>query len=109
MARSSTWKGLPPLNGFSSALDSVRLLSLPWRATFSNSGYPDALPFVSAGQSTAVVLDGSHTFEAFYLNGTLLRLFEHDPEETSAGDLNLSHTIQSPANFLYDGEHWSTE
>jgi type II secretory pathway pseudopilin PulG len=101
----SSWSG----NGEYLHVSRINLASHFLRATFSNSGYPDAVPFISAGQSSITVLDSAHTFEAYYLSGTLLRFYEHNPEDTTEGDLNLSHTIQGPANFVYDGEHWSTE
>ncbi|MBL9134257.1 MAG: type II secretion system protein [Verrucomicrobiales bacterium] len=101
----SNWNG----NGEYLHVGRINLMSNFQRATFSNSGYPDALPFISAGSSSIAVLDAAHAFEGFYLNGTLLRLYEHNPEDTTEGDLNLSHTVQGPVNFVYDGEHWSSE
>jgi type II secretory pathway pseudopilin PulG len=73
------------------------------RVTLSNLHYPGVAPAIQWNGGLLTPLTGSATFETWCLQGTSLRLFQHEP---AGGVLQLSHTVLEAVNFIYSSNRW---
>jgi type II secretory pathway pseudopilin PulG len=85
----------------------INLAPLFHRVTFSNTRFPTNVPFAKFGALATVAFNATNAVEAFYLHGTDLRLYKHDSPyagpPANPDDLDLVHTVEKDANFLYTG------
>lgn len=73
------------------------------RVTLSNLQYPEVTPALQWNAGLLTPLTGSAVFETWCLQGTSLRLFQHQP---AGGVLQLSHTVLDAVNFIYASNRW---
>lgn len=93
------WTG----NGEYLHVQRVSLAPLFQRVTFSNTDYPTNYPQRQIGVASATTLNSAAALDAYYLNGTHIRLYK----ASSAGSsLDISHTLLSGMNFQYESNRW---
>jgi type II secretory pathway pseudopilin PulG len=73
------------------------------RVTFSNAHYPSVYPAAQFGSASSTNLSAAAAMDAFYLSGTYLRLYK---DSGAGGTLDLSQSIETGANFLYESNRW---
>jgi prepilin-type N-terminal cleavage/methylation domain-containing protein len=73
------------------------------RVTFSNAHYPTVYPSAQFGTAASTTLNGAAAMDAFYLQGTYLRLFK---DADAGATLDLSHSVEAAMNFLYESNRW---
>ena len=73
------------------------------RVTFSNSHYPTVFPSTQFGSAASSTLNSAAAIDAFYLQGTYLRLYK---DSGAGGALDLSHSVEAAMNFLYESNRW---
>ena len=96
---SSGWTG----NGEFLHVRRVNFIPLFQRVTFSNTDYPTNYPQRQVGTASATTLNSAAAIDAYYLMGTALKLYK----ASGAGStLDISHTLQSGVNFLYESNRW---
>lgn len=99
----AAWRG----NGQHLHVQRINLASQFLRLTVSNPGYPTEIPFAQFNQNPTVAFDVTNAVDAYYLRGTVIRLYRHDTPYSSPpvnpDELNLVHVLQGPVNFVYDG------
>jgi len=71
--------------------------------TFSNSHYPSVYPSAQFGNAAGTNLSSAAALDAFYLQGTYLRLYK---DSGAGGTLDLSHSVEAAMNFLYESNRW---
>lgn len=95
----SAWNG----NGEYLHVQRINLAPMFERVTFSNGHFPTVYPSAQFNSAAATVLNSAAAIDAFYLQGTYLKLFK---DSGAGGALDLSHTIQTAMNFLYESNRW---
>jgi prepilin-type N-terminal cleavage/methylation domain-containing protein len=91
----------------------LNLAPLFHHVTFSNTRFPAHIPFARFNQLAPVACDFTNAVDAFYPQGTVIRLYKHDSPHsgpaTDPDDLDLTHIVERDVNFLYDGAapRWS--
>ena len=93
------WNG----NGEYLHLQRINLAAQFFRVTFSNSQFPSAYPSVQFGSSSNVTLNSTSAIDAYYIQSTYLRLFK---DSGSGSGLDLSYSVESAMNFLYESNRW---
>jgi len=93
------WTG----NGEYLHVQRVNLASHFERITFSNAHYPSVYPSAQFGSAASTTLNSAAAIDAFYLEGTYLRLYK---DSGAGAALDLSHTVQACMNFLYESNRW---
>ena len=73
------------------------------RVTFSNAHYPTLYPAAQFGTAASTDLNSAAAIDAFYLQGTYLRLYK---DTGAGGSLDLSQSIEASMNFLYESNRW---
>jgi prepilin-type N-terminal cleavage/methylation domain-containing protein len=81
----------------------VNLTPLFYRTTFSNVQFPSAYPSVQFGSSASVTLNSTSAVGAYYIQSTYLRLYK---DSGAGGGLDLSHSLESAMNFVYESNRW---
>jgi hypothetical protein len=95
----AAWAG----NGEYLHVQRVNLASHFQRVTFSNAHYPSVYPGVQFGTASSTTLNTAAAIDAFYLQGTHLRLYK---DTAAGGTLDLSHGVSAVMNFLYESNRW---
>ncbi|MBL9170136.1 MAG: type II secretion system protein [Verrucomicrobiales bacterium] len=99
----AAWNG----NGHHLHVQRINLAPHFFRLTVSNPSFPGEIPFAQFNQNPTFAFDVTNAVDAYYLRGTVVRFYRHDTPYTSPpanpDELNLVHTVQGPANFIYDG------
>jgi len=95
----SGWTG----NGEYLHVQRVNLVSEFSRASFSNTHYPSVYPAAQFGSGSSTNLSSAAAIDAWYLAGTYVRLFK---DSGAGGALDLTHTIVTTVNFLYESNRW---
>lgn len=93
------WNG----NGEYLHVERINLINAFHRVTYSNAQYPDAAPEVRVG-AASFTLDDRAAGDAWFLHGTVFRLHK---DADDGGDLDLSHTLVGPMNFVYADHRWA--
>ena len=96
---SAPWTG----NGEYLHVQRVNLAGQFQRITFSNAHYPGVYPSAQFGSAGASNLSSAAAMDAFYLSGTYLRLYK---DSGAGGALDLSHSVETWMNFLYESNRW---
>lgn len=96
---SSSWNG----NGEYLHVERINLTPLFHRVTISNSEYPDVVPSYSVGSGSRTDFDSAAAIDAYFLANSLLRFYKDDDNDNS---LDISHSLASTANFIYEGSQW---
>lgn len=99
----SGWAGSWTGNGEYLHVQRINLAPLFQRVTFSNSHYPSVYPSAQFGNASSTNLSSAAAIDAFYLQGTYLRLYK---DAGAGGTLDLSHSIEAAMNFLYESNRW---
>jgi prepilin-type N-terminal cleavage/methylation domain-containing protein len=99
----SGWPASWTSNGEYLHVQRVNLAPLFQRVTFSNAHYPSVYPSVQFGGVTSTNLGSAAAIDAFYLQGTYLRLYK---DSAAGGGLDLSHSVEAAMNFLYESNRW---
>lgn len=94
---SSTWTD----NGEYLHVQRVNLAPLFQVATFSNAHSPTNYPYYQVGSASASSMSSTNVFSAYYLEGSLLRLYF-----TNGTTLQLTHTLRNGVNFVYESSRW---
>ncbi len=97
------WPSSWTSNGEYLHVQRVNLASYFERLTFSNAHYPTVYPSAQFGSSASTTLNSAAAIDAFYLEGTYLRLYK---DSGAGATLDLSHTVQACMNFLYESNRW---
>ena len=95
----AAWTG----NGEYLHVQRVNLARQFQRITFSNAHYPTVYPSAQFGSASATNLSSAAAMDAFYLSGTYLRLYK---DSGAGGTLDLSHSVETWMNFLYESNRW---
>jgi prepilin-type N-terminal cleavage/methylation domain-containing protein len=95
----ASWTG----NGEYLHVQRVNLLSEFNRITFSNAHYPSLYPSAQFGSAASITLNTAAAIDAWYLDGTYVRLYK---DSGAGGALDLSHSIVTAMNFLYESNRW---
>ena len=95
----ASWTG----NGEYLHVQRVNLLSEFNRVTFSNAHYPSVYPSAQFGSAASTTLNTAAAIDAWYLDGTYLRLYK---DGGAGGALDLSHSLVTAMNFLYESNRW---
>jgi len=95
----ASWTG----NGEYLHVQRVNLLAEFNRITFSNAHYPSVFPSAQFGSAASITLNTAAAIDAWYLDGTYLRLYK---DSGAGGALDLSHSIVTAMNFLYESNRW---
>jgi prepilin-type N-terminal cleavage/methylation domain-containing protein len=99
----SGWPGSWTGNGEYLHVQRINLAGQFYRVTFSNSQYPSVYPLVQFGSASATTLNSTSAIDAYYIQSTPLRLYK----DSGAGSaLDLSYTVESAMNFLYESNRW---
>jgi prepilin-type N-terminal cleavage/methylation domain-containing protein len=93
------WTG----NGEYLHVQRVNLLAEFNRITFSNAHYPSLYPSAQFGSAASITLNTAAAIDAWYLDGTYVRLYK---DSGAGGALDLSHSIVTAMNFLYESNRW---
>ena len=93
------WNG----NGEYLHVQRLNLATVFYRVTFSNSQFPSVYPSVQFGSSSNVTLNSTSAVDAYYIQSTYLRLFK---DSGAGGALDLSYSVESAMNFLYESNRW---
>jgi len=95
----AAWNG----NGEYLHVQRINLAAQFFRVTFSNSQFPTVYPSVQFGSSSNVTLNSTSAIDAYYIQSTYLRLFK---DSGAGGGLDLSYSVESAMNFLYESNRW---
>jgi hypothetical protein len=93
------WTG----NGEYLHVQRVNLVSEFNHVTFSNAHYPSVYPSAQFGSLASTNLNSAAAMDAWYLQNTYVRLYK---DSGAGGGLDLSHTIVTAMNFLYESNRW---
>ncbi|MBL9126736.1 MAG: hypothetical protein JNL97_03770, partial [Verrucomicrobiales bacterium] len=77
------------------------------KVTFSNVMYGTAVPYVRINDGSAGRFASSATYDAFYLEGTTVRLYRANSGSETPGDLQIQHVLRDWANFVYANQQWA--
>ncbi len=99
---SSDWTG----NGEYLHVKRINLAPYFHRVTFSNTQYPTEIPYYQVGSDSVVLLSSASAFDALFLQGSFVRVYEDNESAVSPGALQISHTITGPDNFIYASDLW---
>ena len=97
------WPAAWTANGEYLHVQRINLLSEFNRVTFSNAHYPSLYPSAQFGSAASTTLNTAAAIDAWYLCGTYLRLYK---DSGAGGALDLSHSIVTAMNFLYESNRW---
>jgi prepilin-type N-terminal cleavage/methylation domain-containing protein len=98
----SGWGGSWANNGEYLHVQRINLSGLFHRVTFSNADFPIVYPSIQVG-STLVSLSATSAIDTFFLQGTYVKAFK---DSTAGAGLDLSQSIETAVNFLYDDGSW---
>ncbi len=98
----AVWAG----NGEYLHVERINFEPLFRKVTFSNTQFPDKAPSFQVGNGSTRSLGVSPTFDAYFLEGSFLRMFQDQPGLRSAGALQLALTVREDLNFVYADDHW---
>lgn len=91
-------------------LQRINLAGQFHRATFSNTAFPDNIPFAKFNGQSTHAFSETNAIDRYFLGGTEVRLFKHDDPFLSVpsapDELDLTHLIHGDVNFLYDEDRW---
>jgi prepilin-type N-terminal cleavage/methylation domain-containing protein len=96
------WNGNWIGNGEYLHLQRINLAEAFHRVTFSNAEFPAVYPSIQIG-GTLVSLNSTSAIDTFFLQGTFLKAFK---DSAAGGGLDLSQSIQTAINFLYEDGSW---
>lgn len=99
----SGWPAIWNSNGEYLHVQRVNLSPLFYRTTFSNSQFPSVYPSAQFGSAAPVTLNSTSAVDAFYIQSTYVRLYK---DTGAGGNLDLSQSIESAMNFLYESNRW---
>ena len=77
------------------------------KVTFSNVMYGSAVPYIRVNEGTATRFASAATYDAFYLEGTTIRLYRANAGSETPGDLQVHHTVRDWVNFVYANQQWA--
>jgi len=90
----------------------INLSTLFQRLTFSNTQFSTNIPFAKFGNLSTSDFSLTNAVEAFYLQGTVVRLYKHDSPydgtpPSDPDELDVVHTVERSANFVYQSGQWT--
>jgi type II secretory pathway pseudopilin PulG len=103
----SGWPAVWNQNGEHLHVRRLNLAPFFHHLTVSNTQFPTNVPFAKFNNLATVAFDATNAVDAYYLEGTVVRLYKHDTPyagpPANPDQLDLTHTVEADVNFIYSG------
>ncbi|MGE3312365.1 MAG: type II secretion system protein [Limisphaerales bacterium] len=106
--------GAPPIgwpsawqrNGEYLHVERINFEPLFRKVTFSNTQFPEKAPSFQVANASVRSLVGAPTYDAYFLEGSFLRMFQDPSGRGRTGTVQLALTVRDDLNLVYADDHW---